>query len=66
MGAMKEIAGKLGVSRPLVSQVVNDKAANTPLTRKVKVAVARKIGLPVDEVFPPAGAASPSRQMVEA
>lgn len=38
-------------SEPLVSLVVNDKAADTKLTRRVKVAVARKIGMPVAEVF---------------
>jgi hypothetical protein len=50
-GGVKAISDKLAVSPALVSLVVNDKAADTKLTRKVKVAVARKIGMPVAEVF---------------
>lgn len=50
-GGVKAIAEKLSLSPALVSLVVNDKAAETKVTRRVKVAVARKIGLPVAEVF---------------
>jgi len=59
-GGVKAIADKLSVSPALVSLVVNEKSATTPLTRKVKVAVARKIGMPVAEVFDE----TPSRQKV--
>jgi len=50
-GGLREVAAKVPCSEPLVSLVVNDKAADTKLTRRVKVAVARKIGMPVAEVF---------------
>lgn len=50
-GGIREVAAKVPCSEPLVSLVVNDKAADTKLTRRVKVAVARKIGMPVAEVF---------------
>lgn len=54
-GAQKEIAEKLGVSDSLVSAVVNDKTQilGEDTVRRVRVAIARRIGLPVDEVFPP-------------
>ncbi len=54
-GAQKEIAEKLDLAESTVSLVVNDKVAalNAGTVRKVRVAVARRIGLPVDQVFQP-------------
>jgi predicted XRE-type DNA-binding protein len=53
-GAQKEIAESLGVAESVVSRVMNDKGADlAPATRrKVQVAIARKIGMTVDEAFP--------------
>lgn len=53
-GAQKEIAERLGVSHTVVSRVMNDKGADlSPVTRrKIQVAIARKLGLAVDEAFP--------------
>ena len=53
-GAQKEIAKRLGVTPSVVSRVMNDKGADLkPETiRKVKVAIARKLRMAVDEVFP--------------
>jgi predicted XRE-type DNA-binding protein len=52
-GSQAEIATRLKVQRSVVSAVVNDKAQSlsAETVRKVQVAVARKIGLPVDDVF---------------
>ena len=54
VGYQKQIAAKLGVARSVVSRVMNDKGADlSPVTRrKVQVALARKLGLKVDEAFP--------------
>lgn len=53
-GAQKEIAERLGVAESVVSRVMNDKGSDLkPETlRKIRVAIARKIGMRVDEVFP--------------
>ena len=48
-GAAKQIAERLGVAEPHVSQVLHGKRRD----RRVEVAIARMIGKPVDEVFPP-------------
>lgn len=58
-GAQKEIASALGVSKSYVSSVVNGEIrAKTQAARRrlriAQVAIARKLGKPVDEVFPPA------------
>lgn len=50
--AAKEISIRLGKSESLVSAVVTGKARN----RDIEVAIARKIGKPVDEVFEPVDA----------
>lgn len=50
-GGVKAIAARTGVSASLVSLVVNDKSARTPVTRRVQVAIARRIGMPVAAVF---------------
>lgn len=47
-GATAEIADKLELTRGHVSQVVNGKRRD----RRVEVAVARKVGRPVRDVFP--------------
>ena len=51
-----EIADKVGVSRPLVSQVVTRKRGGTkkhgPKIRLVRQAVADALGLPVEELWP--------------
>lgn len=54
VGAQKEIAIRLGVAESVVSRVMNDKGQDlSPLTRrKVQVAIARKLGLKVEEAFP--------------
>ena len=53
-GAQAEIARRLGVTPSVVSRVMNNKGADlAPQTiRKVKVAIARKLRMRVDEVFP--------------
>lgn len=58
-GVQKEIALAAGVSRSLVSAVVNGTVNPTTPEgrrrhRRIKVLVARKLGLRVDEAFPPA------------
>jgi transcriptional regulator with XRE-family HTH domain len=57
-GSQKEIAAETGLSRSLVSQVVND--TYRPVTpqgqrtmRRLQVRIARKLGMRVDEAFPP-------------
>lgn len=54
VGAQKEIAQRLGVAESVVSRVMNDKGSDlSPITRRrVKVAIARKLGMKVDEAFP--------------
>jgi hypothetical protein len=57
-GGQAEVAAAEGVDRPYVSNVMNDEVfPKTPTARKklrrVQVALARKIGRPVDDVFPP-------------
>ncbi len=58
-GAQKQIAAKLGVGEAVVSLVMNDKAedarVSAPTIRRVRVAIARRLGQPVAEVFPPEG-----------
>jgi transcriptional regulator with XRE-family HTH domain len=58
-GAQKEIAKKLGVAESVVSRVMNDKGDDLkPATvRAVRVAIARKLRMRVDEVFPQQAAA---------
>lgn len=53
-GDQKEIATRCGVSPAFVSLVMHDKAQalNPKKVRKVRVAIARKIRLAVDEAFP--------------
>jgi transcriptional regulator with XRE-family HTH domain len=55
-GAQSEIARKLGVADSVVSRVMNDKAAdlNPRTVRRIRVAIARKLNMRVDEVFPAA------------
>jgi len=48
-GGVKEIAERVGLSHPHVSQVLNGRRRD----RKVEVAIARKLNRPVDEVFEP-------------
>lgn len=48
-GQQKEIADALGVSETTVSRVINGHLRD----RRVEVAIARKIGKPVDDVFEP-------------
>ena len=57
MGAQTEIAKRLGVAKSVVSRVMNDKGSDlSPITRrKVQVALARRLGLRVDEAFPVVG-----------
>lgn len=62
-GAQKRIAAALGVPAPTVSNVIT--GAYRPRTergrktqRKVQKAVAKAIGLKVEEVFPPQDAAA--------
>lgn len=52
-GAIRKTAKKVGCSEALVSAVVNDKAPNTALVRRVKVALARRMKMRVDDAFPP-------------
>lgn len=47
-GAATKIAEKVGRSQPHVSRVISGERPD----RKVEVAVARMLGLPVTEVFP--------------
>lgn len=56
-GAQREIAAKLGVAESYVSAVVTGDARpktgrGRKTVRRIQVAVAREIRLPVDEVFP--------------
>lgn len=56
-GGQAEVAAAEHVDRPYVSNVMNGEVfPKTPAARKklrrVQVALARKIGLPVNEVFP--------------
>lgn len=53
-GVQKEIAAALDVDESVVSRVMNDKGADlSPATRRrVQVAIARKLRMPVDEAFP--------------
>lgn len=51
-----EIADKIGVSKPLVSQVVTRKRGGTkkhgPKVQLVRQAVAEALGIPVEELWP--------------
>lgn len=53
-GAQKEIAARMGVSPSFVSLVMHDKAAalNAEKVRKVRVAIARRLRMPVAKAFP--------------
>ena len=57
-GAQRDIAREAGVSEALVSEVVSD--SYRPKTdrgrateRRIRVRIARKLGMKVDDVFPP-------------
>lgn len=52
-GAQKEIAEKIGVARSAVSAVVNDKddTLSARTVTRVRKAVARRLGMSVEEVF---------------
>jgi len=66
-GAQKEIAHEEGVAESLVSRVMNDKTFHDDpkKVRRIRVRIARKIGVPVDEAFPPpASVERPSLQEV--
>ena len=70
-GAQKEIAEAEGVSKALVSEVVN--GTSNPTTpeaqrrhRRIQVRIARKLGLRVDEVFPPPPPAGGAAMQVNA
>lgn len=57
-GAQMQVATSLGLSTTYVSAVMNDEThpkteAGKKQLRRVRVALARKLGRPVDEVFPP-------------
>jgi transcriptional regulator with XRE-family HTH domain len=57
-GAQKEIAAALEVTPAYVSRVLSDDIRpRTPTgqkqLRRIRVAIARRLGMPVDEVFPP-------------
>ena len=47
-GGVKELAKKLGVTSPTVSQVIHGKRPNA----RIRQAIADAIGRPVAEVFP--------------
>lgn len=53
-GAQKDIALKLGITAPVVSLVMNDKVAglSDKTVRRVRIAIARRLGMRVDEAFP--------------
>lgn len=55
-GAQKEIAEELGVAESVVSRVMNGKGddLSAETRHKVRVAIARKLRMKVDEVFPEA------------
>lgn len=58
-GAQRQIATEHGVKEGYVSEVMGDLVrptteAGRKKLRRVQVALARKLGKPVDEVFPPA------------
>jgi hypothetical protein len=58
-GAQREIAADLGVDESYVSRVVAEAihprtARGRKQLRRIQVAVARKLGITVDEAFPPA------------
>ena len=58
-GAQREIANDLGIAESYVSAVMTDdarpKTARARKTvRRVQVAISRKLGVTVDEAFPPA------------
>lgn len=57
-GAQREVAAEQAVDAAYVSRVMNEEIhAKTPASRKklrrVQVALARKLGVTVDEAFPP-------------
>ena len=57
-GSQREVARELGCTEGFVSGVVNETfEPRTPATerkvRRVKVAIARKLGMRVDDAFPP-------------
>jgi hypothetical protein len=57
-GAVREIAQKVGASEAYVSEVLNDRVRppegdDPPLRRAIRVAIARKLKMKVDDVFPP-------------
>lgn len=57
-GAQKAIAEEAGVSRSLVSAIVNDTYRPTTeqgrrTMRRIRVRIARELGMRVDEAFPP-------------
>ena len=58
-GAQKEIAKDLGLSDSLISAVVNNKTQilGKETVRKVRVAIAERIGEPVEVVFGASAAA---------
>lgn len=67
-GSQKEIAQAEGVAESMVSRVMNDKALHDDpkKVRRIQVRIARKIGLPVSEVFPGAESVSSSHSTVAA
>lgn len=57
-GVQRDVAAELGLSKTTVSKIMRgEMVPKTPKAkatmRKVQVAVARRLRLPVDEVFPP-------------
>lgn len=63
-GALREVSAEQRVDPGYVTRVMNGEiTAKTPPSRKklrrVRVALARKLGKPVDEVFPPEPRAVP-------
>lgn len=53
-GAQKQVAEEVGVPQPFVSEVINDKCAHRDQkkVRRVRVALARRMRVRVDEAFP--------------
>lgn len=51
-GMQRAIAEKHSYSRGWISEVANGKANPTPKAKKIAVLFARKVGVPVKELFP--------------
>jgi transcriptional regulator with XRE-family HTH domain len=53
--SQEELALRVGVDQPAISNIERDKAKETPRTIRIKKAVAEILGVPVELLFPGKG-----------